>query len=115
MTDLSEHALDDSSDRSEVDAASGQGSGTNGSSSGESSNVLSALAHDLNNILARVTTYADLLAISLQACPEHDDVLEIKNAALAGAELVRKLTVLSRTPGFETLADGSPAPERPVS
>lgn len=58
---------------------------------------LSALAHDLNNILTIIMTYADLLAISFEASVELDDVREIKKAALAGAELTRKLTMMGRT------------------
>ena len=67
----------------------------------ESAMTVSTLAHDLNNVLTTVTTYADLLLISFEAGPEFDDVLEIKKAALAGAELTRKLTLLSRSPAHE--------------
>ncbi len=58
---------------------------------------LSTLAHDLNNILTIIMTYADLLAISFEAGVDLDDVREIKKAALAGAVLTRELTMVSRT------------------
>ncbi len=77
--------------------------------SGESATTLSTLAHDLNNVLTTITTYADLLAILFEATPELDDVLEIKKAALAGAELTKKLTILGRKSGLEAFVDGPPA------
>ena len=76
----------------------------------ESETTVSTLAHDLNNVLTTITTYADLLAILFEASPELDDVLEIKKAALLGAELTKKLTLLSSTSEHEALVDGGTAP-----
>ena len=80
----------------------------------ESATTVSSLGHDLNNVLTTVTTYADLLLISCEAGPEFHDALEIKKAALAGAELTRKLTLLSRSLAHEAPVDEPPAAEPPA-
>lgn len=94
MTDRSAGPHDDPRVQSEANAPPSRGPqpGVVGSAT-----KLSALAHDLNNILTTVMTYADLLAISFEAGPELDDLREIKKAALTGADLTRKLTMWSRT------------------
>ncbi len=108
MTDRRVDAHDDPMRRSEQGAPPIQGPQPG---IVESAATVTALAHDLNNILTTVTTYADLLLITFEASPEIDDVHEIKKAALAGAVLTRKLALLGRSLADETPVD-DPATRR---
>lgn len=98
MTDRSAGAHDDPRGRSEENFPPSRGLQLGIVSS---PTRLNALAHDLNNVLTIIMTYADLLAISSEPGVELDDVREIKKAALAGAELTRKLTAISRTSEYQ--------------
>ena len=46
-------------------------------------------AHDLNNLLATILNYAELLLDELPAGQLRDDVVEIQNAATEAAEITR--------------------------
>ena len=67
----------------------------------ESEIQLRDVAHDLNNVLTTVMTYADLLTISLETGPELDDLQEIKKAVRAGAGLIGKLKMFSHASPYE--------------
>jgi two-component system cell cycle sensor histidine kinase/response regulator CckA len=55
------------------------------------------VAHDFNNMLSVILSYADLLLGDIEESdPVHADILEIRNAGLRAADLTRQLLMFSR-------------------
>jgi PAS domain S-box-containing protein len=55
------------------------------------------VAHDMNNVLTVILSYADLVADNLdESRSEHQDVVEIRRAAERGSAITRQLLALSR-------------------
>ncbi len=81
----------------------------------EATGTLAAgLAHDMNNILASISTFAELLRTEVVSSAAHDDIARIVAQAARGGELTKALLAFSRRGQYRKSVIGADAVLREV-